>query len=66
MRRLFKLLIPMSIIAMSGCVVAPYGYHRGLLRSACRGRRPGSRRGRPAVTLMRAVMNATKRSGRVR
>jgi len=30
MRRLFKLLIPMSIIAMSGCVVAPYGYyHRG-------------------------------------
>ena len=30
MRRLFKLLIPISIIAMSGCVVAPYGYyHRG-------------------------------------
>jgi hypothetical protein len=29
MRRLFMLLIPMSIIAMSGCVVAPYGYHRG-------------------------------------
>jgi hypothetical protein len=30
MRRLVKLLIPMSIIAMSGCVVAPYGYyHRG-------------------------------------
>jgi hypothetical protein len=29
MRRLFKLLIPISIIVMSGCVVAPYGYHRG-------------------------------------
>jgi hypothetical protein len=29
MRKLFKLLIPMAIIAMSGCVVAPYGYHRG-------------------------------------
>jgi hypothetical protein len=29
MQRLFKLLIPISIIAMSGCVVAPYGYHRG-------------------------------------
>jgi hypothetical protein len=29
MRRLFKLLIPISIIAMSGCVVAPYGYQRG-------------------------------------
>ena len=29
MLRLFKLLIPISIIAMSGCVVAPYGYHRG-------------------------------------
>ena len=29
MHRLFKLLIPISIIAMSGCVVAPYGYHRG-------------------------------------
>jgi hypothetical protein len=29
MRSLFKLLIPISIIAMSGCVVAPYGYHRG-------------------------------------
>jgi hypothetical protein len=29
MRRLFKLLIPISIVAMSGCVVAPYGYHRG-------------------------------------
>ncbi len=29
MQRLIKLLIPMSIIAMSGCVVAPYGYHRG-------------------------------------
>jgi hypothetical protein len=29
MKILFKLLIPVSIIAMSGCVVAPYGYHRG-------------------------------------
>jgi len=29
MRRLVILLIPMSIIALSGCVVAPYGYHRG-------------------------------------
>jgi hypothetical protein len=30
MRRLVKFLIPISIIAMSGCVVAPYGYyHRG-------------------------------------
>ena len=32
MRRLFMLLIPISIIAMSGCVVAPYGYHRGYYR----------------------------------
>jgi hypothetical protein len=22
-------LIPVSILAMAGCVVAPYGYHRG-------------------------------------
>jgi hypothetical protein len=29
MQRLFKLLIPISIIAMSGCVVAPYGYRSG-------------------------------------
>jgi hypothetical protein len=29
MRILLKLLIPISIIAMSGCVVAPYGHHRG-------------------------------------
>jgi hypothetical protein len=29
MRSLFTLLIPISIIAMSGCVAAPYGYHRG-------------------------------------
>ena len=34
MRKLFMLLIPMSIIAMSGCVVAPYGYyHSGYCRS---------------------------------
>jgi len=29
MRKRFKLLIPISIIAMSGCVVAPYGYTHG-------------------------------------
>jgi len=29
MHRLLKILIPLSILAMSGCVVAPYGYHRG-------------------------------------
>jgi hypothetical protein len=29
MKRLFMLLIPLSLVAMSGCVVAPYGYHRG-------------------------------------
>ena len=29
MKRLAMLLIPMSFLAMSGCVVAPYGYHRG-------------------------------------
>jgi hypothetical protein len=29
MKRLFMLLIPLSIVAASGCVVAPYGYHRG-------------------------------------
>lgn len=29
MRKLFMLLIPMGILALSGCVVAPYGYHRG-------------------------------------
>jgi hypothetical protein len=29
MRILSKLLILIGIIAMSGCVVAPYGYHRG-------------------------------------
>ena len=29
MSRLIKLLIPIGFIAMSGCVVAPYGYHRG-------------------------------------
>jgi hypothetical protein len=28
MSRLFKLLIPISLMAMSGCVVTPYGYHR--------------------------------------
>jgi hypothetical protein len=25
MKRLFMLLIPLSLLAMSGCVVAPYG-----------------------------------------
>lgn len=29
LKSIFKLLIPLSIMAMSGCVVAPYGYHRG-------------------------------------
>jgi hypothetical protein len=28
MKRLFMLLIPLSLVAMSGCVVAPYGYYR--------------------------------------
>jgi hypothetical protein len=29
MKTLIKLLIPMGFVALSGCVVAPYGYHRG-------------------------------------
>ena len=29
MRTLIKLLIPIGIMALAGCVVAPYGYHRG-------------------------------------
>jgi hypothetical protein len=29
MKTILKLLIPMSLLAMAGCVVAPYGYHRG-------------------------------------
>lgn len=35
MKRILKLLIPLSLLAMSGCVVTPYGYapygyyHRG-------------------------------------
>jgi hypothetical protein len=30
MKNLVKLLIPIVVVtAMSGCVVAPYGYHRG-------------------------------------
>jgi hypothetical protein len=29
MKNIFKVLIPFSLFAMSGCVVAPYGYHRG-------------------------------------
>jgi hypothetical protein len=29
MKRLLMLLIPLSLMVMSGCVVAPYGYHRG-------------------------------------
>ncbi len=29
MKTILKLLIPMGLFAMSGCVVAPYGYHRG-------------------------------------
>jgi hypothetical protein len=29
MKTLIKVLIPMTLLAMTGCVVAPYGYHRG-------------------------------------
>jgi hypothetical protein len=29
MKSLSKLLIPLVFMAMTGCVVAPYGYHRG-------------------------------------
>jgi hypothetical protein len=29
MKMLINLLIPMGIMTMAGCVVAPYGYHRG-------------------------------------
>jgi hypothetical protein len=29
MKLLLKLLIPIGIMAITGCVVAPYGYHRG-------------------------------------
>ena len=29
MRGIYKILISMGFIAMSGCVVAPYGYHPG-------------------------------------
>jgi hypothetical protein len=29
MKSLTKLLIPIGILTMAGCVVAPYGYHRG-------------------------------------
>jgi hypothetical protein len=29
MKILIKLLIPIGIMVMTGCVVAPYGYHRG-------------------------------------
>jgi hypothetical protein len=28
MKRLRMLLIPLTLVAMSGCVVAPYGYQR--------------------------------------
>jgi hypothetical protein len=28
MSKLLKILIPLGFIALSGCVVAPYGYHR--------------------------------------
>jgi hypothetical protein len=28
MKRLFMLLIPLTLVALSGCVVAPYGYYR--------------------------------------
>jgi len=29
MKFALKLLIPIGLMAMTGCVVAPYGYHRG-------------------------------------
>ena len=29
MKTLIKLLIPIGIMALTGCVVAPYGYYRG-------------------------------------
>ncbi|HLZ97066.1 MAG TPA: hypothetical protein VKP66_03915 [Steroidobacteraceae bacterium] len=29
MKTLIKLLIPIGILTMTGCVVAPYGYYRG-------------------------------------
>jgi hypothetical protein len=29
MKCIFKLLIPIGFVLMAGCVVAPYGYHRG-------------------------------------
>ena len=32
MRKLVMLLIPMGILSLGGCVVAPYGYHRGYYR----------------------------------
>jgi len=29
MKTMLKLLIPLGFVLMTGCVVAPYGYHRG-------------------------------------
>ena len=29
MKTLIKLLIPIGIMTMTGCVIAPYGYYRG-------------------------------------
>jgi hypothetical protein len=29
MKTLLKILIPMTFVMVTGCVVAPYGYHRG-------------------------------------
>jgi hypothetical protein len=29
MKIMIKLLIPIGLMAMAGCVVAPYGYYRG-------------------------------------
>ena len=29
MSTIIKLLIPIGFLALAGCVVAPYGYHRG-------------------------------------
>jgi hypothetical protein len=40
MNVLIKLLIPLGFVAISGCVVAPYGYHHGYYGRAYYGPRP--------------------------
>ena len=54
MNDLFKLLIPLSLVAMSGCVVAPYGLPPWLVRPAGRGGGTGARGGSPAVLIVPA------------